>query len=147
MRRRAGRRLRRWLRPAPAALGGREALGPVVDKNIEWKWTNRDHCWGSFLCKIWIFYMAVWALNVKLTGPLVITAGSALENYRWWTSRELQRTSGTRFRTMFWKQRRQVILAPSDRRCRLWLLVLFLTPSGSTGKLINWGCLSSEGGG
>ena len=28
--------------------------------------------------------MAVWALNVKLSGPLVVTAGSALENYPWW---------------------------------------------------------------
>ena len=57
----------------------------------------------DFLCKIWKFYMAVWALNVKLTGPLVVTAGSALENYPWWTFRGLRRTSGTHFSEDFSK--------------------------------------------
>ena len=73
---------------------------------------------GSRFPDVSIFYMAVWALNVKLAGPLVVTAGTALENYPWWTSRELQRTSGTRFRTLFLEpfQKRQVNLAPSDRR-------------------------------
>ena len=41
--------------------------------------------------------MAVWALNVNKTDPLVVTAGSALETYPWWTSQELQQTSGTHF--------------------------------------------------
>ena len=80
--------------------------------------TTRRYYKEVFYAKFWKFYMAVWALNVKLTGPLVVTAGSALENYPWWTSRELQRTSGTRFRTLFWEpfKERQVIRAPSDRR-------------------------------
>ena len=41
--------------------------------------------------------MADWALVVKMTDPLVATAGSALENYPWWTCRELKRTSGIHF--------------------------------------------------
>ena len=41
--------------------------------------------------------MAVWALNVKMTDPLVVTAGSALQKSPHGTSRELQRTSGTHF--------------------------------------------------
>ena len=41
--------------------------------------------------------MAVWALNVKMTDPLVVTAESALRKSPHGTSRELQRTSGTHF--------------------------------------------------
>ena len=37
------------------------------------------------------------ALNVNKTDLLVVTAGSALQNYPWWTSRELRRTSGSHF--------------------------------------------------
>ena len=41
--------------------------------------------------------MLFWAQNVNITDPLVVTAGSALKNYPWWTSRELRRTSGSHF--------------------------------------------------
>ena len=45
--------------------------------------------------------MAVWAQKVNETDPLVVTAGSALENYPHVTSQELQRTSGTHFSSIF----------------------------------------------
>ena len=41
--------------------------------------------------------MAVWALNVKMTDPLVVTAGSALSKSPHGKSRELWATSPTRF--------------------------------------------------
>ena len=59
----------------------------------------------------WKNDVADWALNANKTDLLVVTAGSALQNYPWWTSRELRRTSGSHFRKgldfsfAFWKFR------------------------------------------
>ena len=55
--------------------------------------------------------MAVWALNVKLTGPLVVTAGSALENYPWWTPESSNGLLGPVFGLCFEKT---LQIAPSD---------------------------------
>ena len=41
------------------------------------------------------FYIAVWALNVKMTDPLVATAGSALSKSGHGRSRDLWAMSGT----------------------------------------------------
>ena len=41
--------------------------------------------------------MAVWALNVNITDPLVVTAGSAMLESAPWKFREVWRMSGTLF--------------------------------------------------
>ena len=59
--------------------------------------------WGQeraiekILCKICKIYMAVWASNVNITDPLVVTAESALSKSPRGKSRELWATSGSHF--------------------------------------------------
>ena len=53
------------------------------------------------LCKIWKFYMAVLALNVKMTDPLVVAAELSERNYPGKCSREVWGPSEIHFSSVW----------------------------------------------